>query len=239
MKQSPGSGFILTALSGMLDILRQDVFNSTSVRDVIWGYHHTLIKLGNDVLPEERKLPFDEFGFFVNKNGSVSETWETMTGGEDVKDVARVVSYGGQTKLDFWASDTCNSIQGTDGSLFHPGVQENETLYIFNRDLCQSLPLVFQEKSVHHGLETLRFAPPSNVFGTPEENPRNSCFCPDGDCAPSGLFNISRCQFGSPLMMSWPHFYQADPKLLDDVIGLSPDKDKHQFQLDILPVNEV
>ena len=40
----------------------------------------------------------------------------------------------------------------------------------------------------------------------------------------------------SPLMMSWPHFYQADPRLLRDVEGLRPDRDKHQFQLDILPV---
>ena len=37
-------------------------------------------------------------------------------------------------------------------------------------------------------------------------------------------------------MMSWPHFYQADPRLLQDVEGLRPDRDKHQFQLDILPV---
>ena len=41
-----------------------------------------------------------------------------------------------------------------------------------------------------------RFAPPDNVFGTPEENPYNSCFCASGNCAPSGLFNISSCQFG-------------------------------------------
>ena len=81
-----------------------------------------------------------------------------------------------------------------------------------------------------------RFVPPRNVFGTPAENPYNQCYCADGNCAPSGLFNISSCQFGSPLMMSWPHFYQADPKLLEDVVGLQPDQDKHQFQLDILPV---
>jgi len=223
------------ALGGMLDILRQDVFNSTSIRDVIWGYHHTLVKLGNDVLPEEKKLPFDKYGLFVEKNGSLSEEWETMTGMNNVKDVAKVVSYGGKKSLDFWTSDKCNSIRGTDGSLFHPGVEANETLYLFNRDLCRSLPLVYQEDVEHHGMTTYRFAPPENVFGTPEENPSNSCFCSEGHCAPSGVLNISSCQFGSPLMMSWPHFYQADPKLLEDVVGLQPNKDKHQFQVDVLP----
>ena len=83
-----GGRLIQLALNSMLDILRQDVFNSTTVKELIWGYHHTLIKLGNDVLPEEKKLPFDQFGFFVNKNGSLSEEWETNTGMKDVKDVA-------------------------------------------------------------------------------------------------------------------------------------------------------
>ena len=147
---------IQAALSSMLDILRQDVFNSTSVGDIVWGYHHTLVKLGNDVLPAAKKLPFDKFGFFVEKNNSVSGEWETFTGLEDVREVARVLSYDGRQRLDWWAGDHCNAIRGTDGSLFHPGVSTNETLYIFNRDLCQSLPLVYQGDSQHHGMTTYR-----------------------------------------------------------------------------------
>ena len=147
---------IQAALSSMLDILRQDVFNSTAVGDIVWGYHHTLVKLGNDVLPSDKKLPFDKFGFFVDKNNSVSEVWETLTGVEDVRDVAKVVSYDGQYQLDWWAGGRCNDIRGTDGSLFHPGVSTNETLYIFNRDLCQSLPLVYQGDTQHHGMTTYR-----------------------------------------------------------------------------------
>ena len=38
----------------------------SQVKEVVWGYDHPLIKLGNDVLPAEQKLPFDKFGFFVN-----------------------------------------------------------------------------------------------------------------------------------------------------------------------------
>jgi hypothetical protein len=32
-------------------------------------------------------------------------------------------------------------------------------------------------------------------------------------------------------------YFQADPRLLDDIVGLRPDQDKHQFQIDILPVS--
>ena len=42
------------------------MFNKTTVRDIIWGFDHPLIKLGNDVLPADKKLPFTKFGFFVD-----------------------------------------------------------------------------------------------------------------------------------------------------------------------------
>ena len=37
-------------------------------------------------------------------------------------------------------------------------------------------------------------------------------------------------------MLSWPHFFQADPKLLDAVDGLKPDQEKHQSYFDVQPV---
>ena len=42
------------------------MFNKTTVRDIIWGFDHPLIKLGNDVLPADKKLPFTKVGFFVD-----------------------------------------------------------------------------------------------------------------------------------------------------------------------------
>ena len=77
---------------------------------MIWGYDHPLIKLGNDVLPQEQKLPFNKFGFFVNvcsvllcelhqylslthvtqKNGSTTGLFEAMTGVGDLNNVGQV-----------------------------------------------------------------------------------------------------------------------------------------------------
>jgi hypothetical protein len=161
------------ALSSMLGILKQEVFNSTTVGDIMWGYDHPLIKLGNDVLPPEDKLPFNKFGFFVNKNNSLEGVYEAKTGRNDVYQIGQVVSFQDKTELDFWSTEDCNAIRGTDGTMFHPDIQRNETLYIFNMNLCQSLPLVYQKDVKHHGINTYRFVPPRSVFGTPEENPRS------------------------------------------------------------------
>ena len=65
-----------------------------------------------------------------------------MTGTDDVKNVGQVLKWNNKTKLDFWKKgSSCNAIKGTDGSVFHPDLQTTEKLYLFNRDLCQSLPL--------------------------------------------------------------------------------------------------
>ncbi len=49
-----------------------------------------------------------------------------------------------------------SNLRGTDGSIYHPGVKKNETLYVFNRDLCRSLPLVFQEEIEMKGIPGYR-----------------------------------------------------------------------------------
>ena len=40
-------------------------------------------------------------------------------------------------------------------------------------------------------------------------------------------------------MISWPHFFQADPKLVSAVEGLKPDKEKHQSYINIQPVSSI
>ena len=75
-------------------------------------------------------------------------------------------------------------------------------------------------------------------------NPDNACFCLKEEgfsCFKSGVFNMEPCKrtddlpLGAPIALSYPHFYQADPSYLAAVEGLSPDKEKHQFYVDVLP----
>jgi hypothetical protein len=54
------------------------VFNRTTVGDIIWGFDHPLIKLGNDVLPPDKKLPFTKFGFFVDVSFLIFASFLTL-----------------------------------------------------------------------------------------------------------------------------------------------------------------
>ena len=40
---------------------------------------------------------------------------------------------------------------------------------------------------------------------------------------------------GVPIALSYPHFYEADQSFHDAVAGLKPEKEKHQFYVDVLP----
>ena len=48
--------------------------------------------------------------------------------------------------------------------MFHPDVMKNDTLHIFNMNLCQALPLVFQEEVIHQGITTYRYNAKLKVY---------------------------------------------------------------------------
>uniref|UniRef100_A0A1B0GGT1 Plasma membrane glycoprotein cd36 n=1 Tax=Lutzomyia longipalpis TaxID=7200 RepID=A0A1B0GGT1_LUTLO len=43
-------------------------------------------------------------------------------------------------------------------------------------------------------------------------------------------------RYGSPVFVSFPHFYAADPFYLDQVEGINPSREKHEFFLTIEPM---
>lgn len=65
-----------------------------------------------------------------------------------------------------------------------------------------------------------------------EEFNIKQCFCRDDDtCPPKGTIDLYRCG-GIPMIASLPHFYLADPKLVEDIeSGISPVKEKHEIAM--------
>ncbi|XP_066906786.1 scavenger receptor class B member 1 isoform X1 [Halyomorpha halys] len=230
--------FLRLAMASIMDILKIKPFVEVSVGQLLWGYEDPLLKLAKDVVPKEQKLPYEEFGLLYGKNGTSKDIMTVFTGANDITKYGLVDRFNGMSHLPHWKSEECNRLAGSDGSIFPPHITKNTTLYVFDKDLCRLLPLQFK-KEVNTPGDVLgyRFSPPENVFAEIEKNPDNECFCPSGPpCAPHGLFNVSLCQYDSPVMLSFPHFYLADPKLRTAVEGISePDPEKHGFWLDVQP----
>ncbi|KAJ8706232.1 hypothetical protein PYW08_010858 [Mythimna loreyi] len=226
--------FLRLAMASIMDILKIKPFVEVSVGQLLWGYEDPLLKLAKDVVPKEQKLPYEEFGLFYGKNGTSSDVVTMFTGATGMSKYGIINRYNMRDKLQHWTTDECNSIAGSDGSIFPPHITKNQTLAVYDKDLCRLLPLRFLKEVTIGGIQAYRFTPPDDVFAN---NEHNKCFCPAGPpCSPDGLFNVSLCQYDSPIMLSFPHFYLADPKLREAVEGISPpDAEKHRLFIDVQP----
>lgn len=230
--------FLRLAMASIMDILKVKPFVEVSVGQLLWGYEDPLLKLAKDVVPKEQKLPYEEFGLLYGKNGTSKDNVTVFTGAGDITKFGLLDKFNGKPSLLHWKTDFCNRIDGSDGSIFPPHMNENTTLYVFDKDLCRLLPLKYQETVITaDDVKGFRFSPPDDVFADISINPENECFCPSGPpCAPNGMFNVSLCQFDSPVLLSFPHFYLGDEKLRSAVEGISPPlKEKHGFYIDVQP----
>lgn len=87
------------------------------------------------------------------------------------------------------------------------------------------------------GIDADLYRLPETSYGDADNHPENQCFDTRDYNAIKGLQNISPCQYGAPVYLSNPHFYQADSSLLDSVEGLTPDASKHETYFKIQPAS--
>jgi hypothetical protein len=53
------------------------------------------------------------------------------TGKADISELKQYVKWEGRKQLKYWASAEANAVRGTDGTQFHPEIQESEELLVF------------------------------------------------------------------------------------------------------------
>uniref|UniRef100_A0A1B0CTE9 Scavenger receptor class B member 1 n=2 Tax=Lutzomyia longipalpis TaxID=7200 RepID=A0A1B0CTE9_LUTLO len=230
--------FLRLAMASIMDILKIKPFVEVSVGQLLWGYEDPLLKLAKDVVPKEQKLPYEEFGLMYGKNSTSRDRVTMWSGVDDITKYGIIDKYNGYSHLPHWSEERCNRLNGSDGSIFPPHISKNTTLYVYEKDLCRLMPLSFEkEVDTRNHVPGYRFTPSEDVFASVEKNPDNKCFCPAGPpCAPHGFFNVSACQFDSPILLSFPHFYMADQSYRLAVEGISPpEKEKHQLYIDVQP----
>uniref|UniRef100_A0AAY5K9H8 Scavenger receptor class B, member 2c n=1 Tax=Esox lucius TaxID=8010 RepID=A0AAY5K9H8_ESOLU len=221
---------IANFISAYMKSVNENLMTTHTVGELLWGYEDGLLK----ALKKFQPTLNDVFGLFYKQNASDDGEYVFLTGQQDYQDFAVIDQWKGQSVLNWWTTDECNMINGTNGASFHPIITKNETLYMFNSDLCRSIYTTFEEERNVKGVPGYRFSPPSSVFANTTEN---AGFCsPPGNCLGSGVLNVSACKQGAPIVMSSPHFYQADEKFVKDIFGMKPNKEQHETIIDINPL---
>uniref|UniRef100_A0A8D3A895 Scavenger receptor class B member 1 n=1 Tax=Scophthalmus maximus TaxID=52904 RepID=A0A8D3A895_SCOMX len=214
-------------ISATFKTFKEGPFLTKTVGELMWGYDSGLVDFLNKYLPG--MLPSSgKFGLFAEFNNSNTGLFTIFTGKDDIKNVHRVDSWNGLTEV----RDACNMINGTAGQMWPPFMTKESTLPFYSPDACRSMELVYQRPGVMKGIPLYRYVAPKTLFANGTDYAPNEGFCP---CRQSGLLNVSSCRHNSPVFISHPHFFNADPVLLDYVQGLHPTEEEHGLFIDIHP----
>ncbi|XP_037954964.1 lysosome membrane protein 2 [Teleopsis dalmanni] len=217
--------------TGLINSFKEDVFKRLTAHNFLWGYRDRIVALdfgtGNT-----------HFGLLMNRNGTSVDSLQINTGVDDIRKFSTITQFNGMPTMDFWSEPECNRIDGSDASMFPPYLIENRTqLNVFLQVLCRKVPLEFEkEVTIFDDIDALRYRTPLTVFGNPQTNLNNACYCHNTEkCLPSGVINATKCYNGAPIYPSFPHFFSGDKEVYKHLEGINPDANLHQTFADIHP----
>lgn len=214
---------------------RAKPFVDVTAEELVFGYNDPLVKLAHYFYPKGKR-PNTQMGLLLARNGTLEEVSTIYTGHQGMERFGYLDKVNGLDHIPHWKDKPCNNLRASEGSFFPPRYVTKENLVnVYDKDLCRIMPLKYRKDVYKDGIQTGLYTPPSSTFECAAVNPDNKCYCDAGDCPPRGLQNISPCQYNAPVYLSYPHFYDADPSLLEPFEGLKPDKQKHETYFMIQP----
>lgn len=218
----------------------KDLIVYHSVKEVLFGYVDPFFNTLNKLMSLIGKHYDPIFAPFHEFNNTADGVYLTFTGQKNYSRTNEIQKWNGMEYLSFWTTAQANKVNGTDGSLFRPLVQRNDTRYIFFPSMCRSLKLSYENDSAVKGVKTYRFHFAKDLMANATIQPGNAGFCvPADNCYDSGVMNARPCLQNAPVLFSLPHFYNAAPQYQNGVVGLSPSKDLHDSRFDVEPLSGV
>ncbi|CAH1403884.1 unnamed protein product [Nezara viridula] len=231
------SFFVKKGLSSTMWSIRQEISIKHTVGDILFfGYEDKLLDIGRSfpAFADVEIPPYDKFAWFYNRNGSedFDGVFNMDTGVNDIYSIGKLHNWNFKNRTSYYES-TCACINGSAGELFPPE-RTKSNIVMFSADLCRSINLSFSNEEEIHGIKAFKYVADKYTFDNGSLDPSNECFC-DGQCSPSGVTNVTRCRYGAPGFISFPHFHLADNFYTEQVKGLKPIADKHTLHITLEP----
>lgn len=155
------------------------------------------------------------------------------TGAADISQIGKVESWDYQKRTSFFPG-ACGQINGSAGEFYPPHQTKDQPLSFYSADMCRTLDFDFEREHTVHDIVGYKYSGGRKTVDNGTEYPENQCFSA-GEAVPSGVMNVTSCRYGTPVFMSFPHYYAADPYYLSQVDGLQPDASKHEFAMTLEP----
>ncbi len=223
-------------IGALLVALKEKLFVEKTVREILFdGYVDPVLDKTPDWL--QPNMP-KKFGYYYQRNGSdwFDGVFNMYTGEKDLSEMCHITSWNYSQQLASYPRE-CGKVHGA-GDFFSP--DQNKTFVeLFSNDLCRTLKLDFDSTTTSHGISVNAYKISPKLFANATQNKANWCYDPNNRNLPSGVFDAGPCRLEAPVLMSQPHFYQADTYYLRQLQpgSLSPDKDKHETTFLVEPLS--
>ncbi|XP_058444161.1 protein peste-like [Malaya genurostris] len=230
------------AISFALFSYRQDIFVTRTARELLFeGYPEPMIDRAQEILSFiGEDIPFEgRFSWFhtINASKNAYGHFNMDSGKDDSSQYGLIRVWNYRTKADF-ADGDCGKFRGFTGDIFPTKIRKDRPLGIFTPEMCRMVSFEFEREEDVYGVTGYRFVGSERTVDNGSLYSENQCNF-GGEFMPSGMINITECRLGAPFYMSFPHFYLADPFYREQMEGLSPNRDKHQFFFTIEPTTGV
>lgn len=159
------------------------------------------------------------------------------TGEGDISQIGTMKNWNYSPKIEYFTEE-CATLKGSAGEFYPPIKHKKAPISLFTADMCRSVSLDFVEEKTVHGITGYKYRGGDRTVDNGTIYPENKCFS-SGESVPSGVMNVSACRYGAPAFLSFPHFYAADPYYLNQVEGMNPSKDKHEFYITLEPMTGI
>ncbi|XP_063545527.1 scavenger receptor class B member 1 [Cydia strobilella] len=232
------AGLVVSGLASVLSVAYKktaEPFVKVTAEQLVFGYDDPLVTLAHYFYPKGKR-PNSQMGLLLARNGTLDEVSTIYAGQKSMSRFGYLDKINGLDHLPHWKDSPCNDIRASEGSFFPPrAVTKSDLVHVYDKDICRILPLQYRRDVYKDGIQTGLYTPPASTFESADVNPDNKCYCQGEKCPPRGLQNISPCQYSAPVYLSYPHFYDAEPSLLDKFEGLKPVQKTHETYFMIQP----
>ncbi|XP_058791990.1 protein croquemort-like isoform X2 [Phymastichus coffea] len=224
-------------LKKLINLILKEVEGITltaSVKTILFdGYEDKLLKYA--VKYKLTTIPYEKFAWFYARNDSKTYdgTFNMLTGSKNINELGMIKEWQFNNRSTYHPK-SCGPIKGTNGDLWPP-LPDNKTVSVFSPDVCTTLTLKADGTNEWLGLTGNKYISDAEMFDNGDKVPSRKCYCEDSQCQPSGTLNVSLCKWGAPAFVSLPHFYLADKSYLQNISGMNPQKEKHEFRLIVQP----
>ncbi|KAJ1519336.1 hypothetical protein ONE63_004634 [Megalurothrips usitatus] len=209
-----------------------------SVRELLFeGYSDPLLEVAAELKKITNiSIPFDKFGWFYSRNMSATYDgiFNMYTGQQNMSNLGNLYSWNYAHQTSFFEG-ACGEVYGSTGELMHPLVDDTK-LSVFATDLCSTVSLKRSTDMVQkYGIEGAKFEGDGMEFDNGTLNPDVACYSYKDNVMPSGVRDMSKCRYGAPAYVSFPHFLDADPWYINSVDGIKPNRSEHGFVINLEP----